>query len=337
MKRILYTLMTAIAIVACRGDEVPDFDLHGVWVLDNIHVPEGYDYSYKQGVNTQPLKIFTDSTYFVAMTSSDAERFALTPSYSGRYSLINKGGGEYIYFEDGNQHQFTVSSDSTIAISDVGRIYEWRRLDADTNPFVSDIIGVAKHNGTTWDEDGNAYIFTKTEHSLRNENHSLTAVIMCIVLALALLAVYAVNTHRNKRRIEEQLRLINEEREERPIIIQEALTSVEDQFLRSDYYLMLRRQITDGIRLKQSDWEEIERQVNRTHPGFTSRLFNLHPMSQAEMQTSLLIKLRVPTTEIANTLNRDTSTVSSIRSRLFSKVFHKKGGAKDWDEFILSL
>ena len=77
--------------------------------------------------------------------------------------------------------------------------------------------------------------------------------------------------------------------------------------------------------------------VNSTYPGFTSRLFNLFPMSQIEMQTCLLIKMRASTTEIANTLNKSTSAISSMRSRLYGKAFHDKKGAKEWDEFILSL
>ena len=34
---------------------------------------------------------------------------------------------------------------------------------------------------------------------------------------------------------------------------------------------------------------------------------------------------------------QDTSSISSIRSRLFYKVFDKKGSSKEWDEFIHTL
>ena len=29
--------------------------------------------------------------------------------------------------------------------------------------------------------------------------------------------------------------------------------------------------------------------------------------------------------------------ITSIRSRLYEKVFGKKGGSRDWDDFILAL
>lgn len=45
----------------------------------------------------------------------------------------------------------------------------------------------------------------------------------------------------------------------------------------------------------------------------------------------------VPATEIAVTLMKSTSAVSTTRSRLYGKVIHAKGGAKGQNEFITSL
>jgi hypothetical protein len=58
---------------------------------------------------------------------------------------------------------------------------------------------------------------------------------------------------------------------------------------------------------------------------------------ELEYQTCLLIKLRIAPTDIATILSRDTSTISTVRSRLYKKVFDKKGGAREWDEFIMSI
>ena len=41
--------------------------------------------------------------------------------------------------------------------------------------------------------------------------------------------------------------------------------------------------------------------------------------------------------EIAAVLNKDKSTISSIRTRLCKKVLGREGSGKDWDEFVLSL
>jgi hypothetical protein len=81
----------------------------------------------------------------------------------------------------------------------------------------------------------------------------------------------------------------------------------------------------------------MEERLKRVYPGFTSRLRNLYPMSELEYQVCLLIKLRITPTEMADVLSRDGSTISTVRSRLYKKVFGSKGGARDWDEFVLSI
>jgi hypothetical protein len=51
----------------------------------------------------------------------------------------------------------------------------------------------------------------------------------------------------------------------------------------------------------------------------------------------MLLKIRTAPAEIATVLNKDKSTISSMRRRLYKNVFDKDGSGKDWDEFILSL
>ena len=83
--------------------------------------------------------------------------------------------------------------------------------------------------------------------------------------------------------------------------------------------------------------EELERQLNVVYPSFTNHLFSLYPMSELEYQVSLLIKLRISPSDMANVLARDISTISSTRSRLYQKVFHRKGSSREWDDFVLSI
>ena len=66
-------------------------------------------------------------------------------------------------------------------------------------------------------------------------------------------------------------------------------------------------------------------------------LYGLYSLSTIEYQLCLLIKVRTAPTEIAAVLNKDKSTISAMRRRLYKKVFSKEGTGKDWDEFILSL
>lgn len=119
--------------------------------------------------------------------------------------------------------------------------------------------------------------------------------------------------------------------------MKEAMNSVEEEFHNSDFYISIRKKITDGNRLAKDDWDSIEKQFKSVYPRFTSTLFSLYNMSKTELQVCLLLKLNTSPSEIASVLCKDTSTISSIRSRLYTKVFGKKGSSKDWDEFIYSL
>lgn len=337
MKKFTYILIVVLTIIACKGKEETEFDIHGVWTLECIRIPDGNDYIYAERNNVVPTKAYTDSAYYMGHKISEPGRFSFSPSYSGKYKLVNKGGGEWLYFEDGILHNLSVVNDSIINIEDVGRIYEWHKMDAVKDANVGDILSIVEKDKEAWDKDKTSYVFSERERSLETDRQNLAVIILCIVLAFALFIYYTRNVFREKEHIEQQLKQIQKDIEERPKVVQEALMSVEDEFLNSEFYLSIRKRIINGEHLKKADWAEIERQVNSTYPGFTSRLFNLFPMSQIEMQTCLLIKMRASTTDIANTLNKSTSAISSMRSRLYGKVFHDKKGAKDWDEFILSL
>ena len=142
---------------------------------------------------------------------------------------------------------------------------------------------------------------------------------------------------KDKRRLLLQLQQIQEVQQERPQVVKQALESEETAYFASDEYQSLQRRIATGVILKENDWLTIESQIKKVYPGFCSQLQNLHPMSELEYQVCLLIKLRVAPSDMAVVLARDASTISTVRSRLYQKVFGQKGGAREWDEFILSI
>jgi hypothetical protein len=89
--------------------------------------------------------------------------------------------------------------------------------------------------------------------------------------------------------------------------------------------------------MREEEWKDVEEQVHKVYPGFCSQLRNLYAMSELEYQVCLLIKLRIVPSNIASVLSRDVSTISTVRSRLYKKVFGQKGGAREWDDFVLSI
>jgi hypothetical protein len=111
----------------------------------------------------------------------------------------------------------------------------------------------------------------------------------------------------------------------------------EKRFFASDEYEALHKRIISGQQLTKQEWTDVEQMLKTVYPGFTIQLRGLLPMSELEYQTCLLIKLRIPPKDIASVLIRDVSTISTVRSRLYNKVFGKKGSTKDWDNFILSI
>ena len=92
-----------------------------------------------------------------------------------------------------------------------------------------------------------------------------------------------------------------------------------------------------GENMTIEDWEEMERQLNAVYTGFSHKLRSLYDFSDTEFHVCLLTKLRATNKDIAAVINRAPDSVSSIRSRLHKKVLGPHGGAKEWDEFVLSL
>ena len=92
-----------------------------------------------------------------------------------------------------------------------------------------------------------------------------------------------------------------------------------------------------GDALKESELVELEQQIKPLYPDFANRLYKLYNMSRHEYHVCLLLKVNIPPVLIASALCREVSSISSTRSRLYGKVFGKKGSSKEWDAFISTL
>ena len=145
------------------------------------------------------------------------------------------------------------------------------------------------------------------------------------------------STTMTEERMERKLAEIEEERTLRPELVSDAMKQVESEFFQSDYYMDLRRRIEAGTTIKPAEWKDLEQRLKVIYPHFSSSLYGLYNLSPTEYQVCLLIKIHTAPIEIASVLCKDKSTISSIRKRLYKKVFDKEGSGKDWDEFILSL
>lgn len=111
----------------------------------------------------------------------------------------------------------------------------------------------------------------------------------------------------------------------------------ETVILSSDVYRRLQECVGTGKSLGYKEWSELTSLLNSIYTGLTEKLYSLYPMSEQEMHVCLLTKMRLQPKDIALLTAHSKESVATTRSRLYAKVFGRKGSSKDWDDFILSL
>lgn len=121
------------------------------------------------------------------------------------------------------------------------------------------------------------------------------------------------------------------------IIEQEKRQQAETVIFRSDIYSRIQQLLNTGKSMEQGDWSALTQLIDGIYTGFTEKLYSLYHLTQQEYYVSLLIKVRVQPKDIASLTAHSKESVASTRSRLYQKVFGKKGSSRDWDEFVLSL
>ena len=133
-----------------------------------------------------------------------------------------------------------------------------------------------------------------------------------------------------------QSRLDNIHAMQKMAVIERKSSDVGDIFA-SPVYQRIKQYIQEGKSMSGSDWSELSDAVDSVYTGFSEKLFSLYHMSEQDYHVSLLIKVRLQPKDIASLTAHSKESVASTRSRLYQKVFGKKGSTKDWDDFILSI
>lgn len=121
------------------------------------------------------------------------------------------------------------------------------------------------------------------------------------------------------------------------IIEQEKRQQAETVIFQSDIYSRIQQLLNTGKSMEQGDWSALTQLIDGIYTGFTEKLYSLYHLTQQEYYVSLLIKVRLQPKDIASLTAHSKESVASTRSRLYQKVFGKKGSSRDWDEFVLSL
>ncbi len=120
-------------------------------------------------------------------------------------------------------------------------------------------------------------------------------------------------------------------------IEQEKRQQAETAIFASDIYQRLQDSLNSGHCLTNADWMKLTTLVDSIYTGFTEKLYGLYRMTEQEYHVSLLIKLRIQPKDIALLTAHSKESVATTRSRLYQKVFGRKGSSKDWDDFLFTL
>ncbi len=90
-----------------------------------------------------------------------------------------------------------------------------------------------------------------------------------------------------------------------------------------------------GACFSNDDFRQLKDALNTAYGRFVFRLEELYPaMRYEEMYVCCLVKIRLASKEICSVLDCKANRVSMLKTRLYQKMFKKKGSVADFDEFI---
>ena len=339
MKQAILFFITTLLFSCYWGDEHKQaFTLNGAWTLSQVEYPFGHVDSFPMDGITYLRFYEGDTAMYQCRLIRSASAWVIQPTMVCNVKVVDKGNNERLYLEESDPHPLTIQNDTTILIQQNGVLYTWHKAEELGNEWgteICDIIrGDTRKNNTN---EVHSYVLSAKERQQKNVILWLTWFTVTIIIIVLAVAQNAVANRRKKRKLKFQLQQIKELQENRPKMVRQAVETMEQAFFVSDDYIALQRRIASGQHLKEQDWADIERMMKRVYPGFSSQLRSLYPLSELEYQVCMLVKLRFPPTDIANVLARSISTISTMRSRLYIKVFGQKGGAKEWDDFLLTI
>ena len=334
----LYIISVFTILTAACSEKVSTDDpqgVEGLWRLSSVSHFNGFLETFDERNLQQTLRLYgNDGICYEVKTLADKNGIMIAPQERITYTINCVDDSTCNYTENGEPCPFWRPSDEIIITQKIGFKHKWIKQEA------SQELRQAVTKAFETDADGNyagLQVISATEQDLKKKNNSLQYVLTFSMLMMAGIGIYLLYVLRKRRRAVNLLRRIRNESNQRPQQVNATLKRIEKAFEKSDYYIRLHRRIMRGERLNEDDWQEMEQEVKKAYPDFVHKLLTLTALSEVEFRTCMLIRLSVPPSAMADVLHRDLSSVSTIRSRLYRKVFGKKGSSHDWDEFILSL
>lgn len=343
MRITRFTLLLLAAILLCHcssngNKNTEECTMTGVWTLQKVTFPTGYTYTYPDKQGYTRCKIYEpDSTFYHVELLSTGNEMIVIPQEMAKYTFINDKCDTLLVENGRFMMNMNFVNDTTYIVHNNLELETWVKIKTMSNSRRNEIKNIVKRNIDKRDSATNNFVLSTSERELRRTNNELLYLLTISLLFIGILALYGWHTFKKNRAIKEELKQIREQNNALPQPVAMAMQQVEQEFFGSEYYRILLGRIEHGETLKESDFDELEQQLKAIYPNFTSRLRHVCHMSTHEYRVCLLLKIGIPPSQIATILCKETSSISSTRSRLYYKVFGKKGSSKEWDNFIATL
>ncbi len=106
---------------------------------------------------------------------------------------------------------------------------------------------------------------------------------------------------------------------------------INEELLSAPAVSRLHRLADRGQAATADDWTQLQQLVRQQAPDFLARLNAAASLSPKEQNVCLLIRLRFIPSELAVLTATSPQTITNMRVRLLQKLFHEKGGAREFD------
>lgn len=339
MHRLLYIVLTLL-LAACALEErkpvaaqpAEQFSIRGLWRFAGDSVVDRQSTDIYYGKHTI-YKLYTDSMVYKYVEVDDGRSFF--PITMERYTL--RADSDTLYSEGDFNIRVEAMHDSVFNMYWLGNVQHWRRVEGKSETELQEMVATSEeylHGGALfYTEEAGALFYSYLDQRLE-ASHRQMAFACVIVIVIVIVIVVVSGLFLRNRRLARALAELQQEISERPEAIRATTQRLADDLFATEWYYALKQRIAEGQHLTTTDWPEVEQRLRTVHPTFRRRLMELHTFSDSEYRVCLLLKLHFTPTEIATALCMEKSSISNIRSRLYAKVFGRKGSSKDWDEFI---
>jgi len=329
--KTLLPLWVVLILMGCgvsednHQKETDGFSIAGTWELNHLLFLSGQRVDVHTGYEYVWYRFFEDDgMYYVAELNDNDSLKPVKPHEMSEYFFM-MSPYDTVYIEHGRMTSLNIVDNRTIGIDRGDYVEVYEKSDRLSAKNVSEIEKTVE-KALRPNSNGRTQYIVPTPSGADDTYYVVWINVLVIVVSACFLYIYKkVKAGRQQ-----------------PEATKDVETGVDGNqqnhtFIHSDYYLSLRQRLYEGPTLKQDEWEELERQMKGADAMFFRRLADMGQLSEVEQRVCMLIRLGIPPSAIAMHTCREQSSISSIRSRLYYKLFGKKGGARELDEFILSI